>query len=372
MPRYKEPFTLFPRKLSSGKTVYYYRTYSPDGTRTVAHSTGQSSKAKAKCWCIELFSKGVLTAGTGISFGKYAKDFFGDNSQWMHDKRQAGTGKEQPVAKKTLTAYRHCNEKMLLPFFSKIRMIDLKPAHIKTFRDNLIKQGFSNASINLACACLKIILSYAISDRIIAVNPFTSINQMYTNARVKTAFSLRELKLIFHTSWDNSERRTFILTAAVTGMRISEIAAIREETLFKDYIDVKDQYLDKEYIPVKDGEKRKVRICTELYNLLSSCIKRNKGIAFVENQDTYRQTLYNKLGLSKEERDKKGLSFHSLRHFYNTYLLNNNIPEIKVKSIMGHSSGKGSMTERYANFLPEHFDDIAAIQSELIKELLDN
>lgn len=371
MPRYREPFTLFPRKLSSGKTVYYYRTYAPDGSRTVAHSTGQSSKAKAKSWCVDLFSKGVLTAGTGISFGTYAKDFFGDNSQWMYDKKQSGAGKEQPVAKKTLFAYRHCNDKMLLPYFSKIKMIDLKPAHIKSFRDNLLKQSFSNSSINLACACLKIILSYAISDRIIAVNPFTSINQMYTNARAKTAFTLQELKKLFHSEWENKERKIYIITAAVTGMRISEIAAIRSETLFRNYIDVKDQYLNKEYIPVKDGERRKVRICEELYIMLSTCIRRNYGIAFKENQDTYRQTLYNKLGLNKEARDKKGLSFHSLRHFFNTYLLNKGIPEIKVKSIMGHSSGKGSMTERYANFLPEHFDDIANLQQELIHLFID-
>jgi hypothetical protein len=34
---------------------------------------------------------------------------------------------------------------------------------------------------------------------------------------------------------------------------------------------------------------------------------------------------------------------------------------------MGHSSGKGSMTERYANFRPEHFDDVAELQEKLLE-----
>ena len=366
-PRYREPFTIFPRKLRSGKTVYYYRTYSPSGERTVAHSTGLTNKTQARCYCADLLSKGLLYSNNGINFAVYAKGFFDDNSQWMSDKIQAGQGKEQPIAKNTLKSYRHNLDTFIIPFFKNIKVGDIKPIHIKKFRDNFIKNCLSNSVINLNCTILKIILSYARADGLINQDPFVSVPTMYIIARSKKAFTVEILSKAFHKKWSSSERKTFALTAAITGLRISEISAIRKETLFRDYIEIKDQLNDNELCPVKDGEKRKVRICEDLYSMLNSYIRRNGDYAFIEAQDTYRRTFYEYCELSERAaRENEGLTFHSLRHFLNTYLINNGIPEIKVKSILGHSSGKGSMTERYTNFSPEHFDDFANIQKQLL------
>jgi integrase len=371
MPRYREPFTVFPRTLPSGRVVYYYRTYSPDGERTTAHSTGKTNKTQARCYCAELLSQGLLYSSSGMTFGAYAKGFFDDNSQWMSDKIQAGQGKEQPVAKNTLKAYRHTLDTFLIPFFRNIKLMEIKPSHIKKFRASLIEKELSNSVINLSCTCLKIILSYAKADKLLMADPFVSVPMMYVNAKTKSSFTVEQLKAAFNKKWDNKERKIFSLVAVVTGMRISEICAIRRETLFRTYVDVKDQMNDNILQPVKDGEKRKVRICPRIYVLLDTCIRRNGNVAFVEAQDTYRKTFYKYCGLSKrEDRIKMGLSFHSLRHFVNTYLLTNGVSEIKVKCVLGHSSGKGSMTERYANFLPEHFDDVAELQDKLLSFFL--
>lgn len=366
MPRYREPFTIFPRTLPSGRVVYYYRTYTPDGERTTAHSTGKTNKTQARCYCAELLSQGLLYSSVSMTFGTYSSGFFDDNSQWMADKIQAGQGKEQPVARNTVKAYRHNLETFLMPFFKKIKLMEIRPYHIKKFRAMLIEKELSNSVINLSCTCLKIILSYAKADRLMTYDPFASIPTMYINAKSKSAFTLEELKKAFNKQWESSERKVFSLVAAVTGMRISEIYAIRQETLFNNFIEVKDQRNDRVFQPVKDGEKRKVRICSRLYSLLNDCVKINGNLAFTEAQDTYRTSFYRNCGISVLERNKKGLTFHSLRHFFNTYLLTNGISEIKVKSILGHSSGKGSMTERYANFLPEHFDDVALLQEKLL------
>jgi integrase len=370
MPRYKEPFTVFPRKLKSGKTIFYYRTYSPDGERTTAHSTGKTNRTQAKNYCADLLAKGLLFSNVGMSFGVYAQGFFDDNSIWMADKKQAGQGKAQPIAATTLKAYRHNLDTFLLPFFNNIKLIDLRPHHIKRFRAKLIDEGYSNSVINLSCTCLKIIVSYAMADRLVLSDPFISVPTMYVNARTKDAFTIKELTRVFSDKWESNDRLLFSLIAAVTGMRISEIYAIRRETVFKNYIDVKDQIVDKKLSPVKDGERRKVRICNTLYRLIDECLRRNGEYAFTEAQDTYRQAFYNHLGMNTEERKRNKVTFHSMRRFLDTYLLAHNMSEIKVKSILGHSSGKGSMSERYANFRPEHFDDFAVIQEELIKTFL--
>ena len=364
MPRYKEPFTIFPRTLPSGRIVYYYRTYSPDGERTTAHSTGKTNKTQARNYCADLLSQGLLYSSSGMTFGLYAKGFFDDNSQWMGDKIQSGQGKAQPVARNTLINYRRALDSFLIPFFQNIKLIDLRPFHIKKFRNGLIENHYSNSVINLSCTCLKIILSYAKADRLIMIDPFVSVPAMYVNAKVREAFTVEQLQTVFKKKWENNERKVFSLIAATTGMRISEISAMRKETVFDNYIDVKDQFVNNRLSPVKDGEKRKVRICKTLSSLISDC--RKDGFLFPDNQVSYRRDFYTNLGLSKEEREKTGLTYHTLRHFVNTYLITNGIAEIKVKSILGHSSGKGSMTERYANFRPEHFDDVAEIQEKLL------
>jgi site-specific recombinase XerD len=366
MPRYREPYTVFPRKLSSGKTVYYYRTYSPSGERTTAHSTGKTNKTQARNYCAELLAKGLLYSNTGMTFGIYAKGFFDDDSQWLADKIQAGQGKEQPVARNTLKSYRHTLDTYLLPFFKNIKLADIRPSHIKKFRSGLIEDDLSNSLINLSCTVMKIIISYAKAEQLITTDPFISVPTMYLNAKSKSAFTVEELSEIFNKTWENSERKIFSLVAAITGMRISEVYAIRKETLFENYIEVKDQRIGKIFEPVKDGEKRKVRICDKIYRMLNDCVRRNGEYAFREAQDTYRMSFYNNAGLSTVERTRRGLTFHSLRHFLNTYLITNGISEIKVKSVLGHSSGKGSMTERYTNFEPEHFDDVAELQEKLL------
>ena len=366
--RYREPFTIFPRKLKSGKIIWYYRTYSPFGERTTAHSTGMTNKTQARNYCADLLSKGLLFSGTGITFAVFAEHFYDDDSEWMLDKIQTGGGRNT-ISKSTLKLYRHLNKNMLIPYFGKIRLYDLKTVHVKQYRAKMCEEGYSNNTINSSVACLKVIIKNALANRLMVFDPFITIKPMYIALHERDAYTEAELIAMFSKDWgEDSEGKYFAIIAAVTGMRLGEVLAIREENLHEDYLDVKDQ-IDKsgELIPVKTKEARKVRICETLYKLIKGLIRKD-GYIFVSRNSKLRDVFYEHCLISKEERLKRKLTFHSLRHFFNTYLLVNNIQEIKVKSIMGHSSGKGSMTERYANFKPEHFDDIAELQEKLLKE----
>lgn len=368
MARYREPFTIFPRRLRSGRTVWYYRTYSPTGERTVAHSTGKTNKTQAKNYCAELLAQGLLYTGAEVSFLAYAEHFYDDDSPWMLDKKQT-RGDSFTLSKSTLTIYRYSLYKHLIPFFGKMKLYEINTAHIKKYRAKLVEGGFSNNTINTSVACLKVIIKQAIADRYITHDPFITIKPMFIAAHERDAFTLQELISMFTKDWGrDSEVKYFAVIAAVTGMRISEVFAIRKEHLYKTYLDVSDQ-IDKngELIPVKTNEARKLRISSTLFKIINDLIKSN-GFAFNLRGTKLRECFYEHCGVSEKERKSRKLTFHSLRHFFNTYLLANNISEIKVKAMMGHSSGKGSMTERYANFRPEHFDDIAELQEKLLKD----
>jgi len=67
-----------------------------------------------------------------------------------------------------------------------------------------------------------------------------------------------------------------------------------------------------------------------------------------------------------DEKEEKKLVFHSLRHFFNTYLQAENVPINKVDAVIGHSGGKGTMTARYTDWLPEMFPEVYEAQGRLM------
>jgi hypothetical protein len=58
--RVKDVFSVFPRKLVSGKVVFYYQCYDENGNRSSGLSTGQMTKTAARAYCMRLYREGNL------------------------------------------------------------------------------------------------------------------------------------------------------------------------------------------------------------------------------------------------------------------------------------------------------------------------
>ena len=71
------------------------------------------------------------------------------------------------------------------------------------------------------------------------------------------------------------------------------------------------------------------------------------------------------IGISEEERIKRNIVFHSLRHTTNTILRSAGIADSKVRMITGHR--QESMTERYTHFRLENYQEISSIQQMMTK-----
>ena len=54
------------------------------------------------------------------------------------------------------------------------------------------------------------------------------------------------------------------------------------------------------------------------------------------------------IGISKEEQKERFITFHSWRHYVNSYLMNSGVPKSIVQSIIGHVKDD-SMTEHYTH-----------------------
>lgn len=367
----KQPFYLTKRKLPSGKKVYYYYYYDCDGNRTVPKSTGETNKQKAFNFCIKLFNANNL-ANRKIKFKEFAKDWFTPNCQWYKDRAAS-----KPLKQNTINSLASDLKKHILPFFKDMDIEKITPSHIKDFRIALVEKGLKNSTINRTIVTLKMMMNYAVDDKLIPENPVSMRIKAFEITERREAFSLEEIKYLLHTQWDSKEYWFFTLTGIITGMRISEIAGLQPEHLHGNYIDVCQQYNMNQIQSVKTNESRFVT-CPETIVSLMLKVCDNKDFVFPNRLDAFkpintqlvRRDLYTHYSPEMEERRKSvNLTFHSFRYFFNTYLIYKEIQESKINFLMGHSTKKGSMFNLYTTWNPDMYKDVLDVQNELLKEL---
>ena len=119
--RFKSSFSLYKRKIGSGKTVFYYRCYDENGNRVCGHSTGQTTKTAAREYCMLLMKDNRLLRGKYQSmptFKEFAKGFWDDKPKGYLESVQARRkiSKSYPDHAK-ITVVNH-----LLPQFGALRL----------------------------------------------------------------------------------------------------------------------------------------------------------------------------------------------------------------------------------------------------------
>ena len=68
------------------------------------------------------------------------------------------------------------------------------------------------------------------------------------------------------------------------------------------------------------------------------------------------------------DRKERGLTIHSLRNFYNSYLRSKNVPDSKIKAVIGHKDE--DMTDWYTYWKPEMFPEVYQVQKELYENIV--
>lgn len=367
-------FFVFKRNLKSGKQVYYYQTYNPDGSFTSAKSTGCKTRTAAIHYCEKLLIKNNTLSSSDILFSNYAEHFFDIDSVWVQDKLASGTTEHPAISPLYIKKLQSTVRLHLLPYFSNKQLSTIKPTDVKKFRIHLLEEKkLSFKSVNNILSVFKIIFDVAQSDDVLTSSPLRGIKPLMKLPSLRNAFTLEDAKKVLcDCHWGNQSQRSFNFVAALTGLRLSEINALRKENIFATYIDLKDQYLRGELRPLKTKQARKIPICPELFKFFSERIEHSPdGFVFYDvgatkASDSLRKVLNENIPERKKE---CGYCFHSWRHFYNTYLLSNNINPIKVAAVLGHSTGVGSVQERYTNFTDGDYKEIYDIQSQLFNEL---
>jgi integrase len=216
--------------------------------------------------------------------------------------------------------------------------------------------------------------------KVLRENPAEPIKKLAKNHRKIEILKINEVRELFPSRWEAVWENKYVYLAnklaAYSGMRIGEIMGLRGEFVFPDYLAVQGQ-INKEgvYAKTKTKVDRDIPITAGIYHDLKGLMAAN-GSGYVFSEDggkspMARSAIYNgmcaaleKIGISHDERIRRGLSFHAWRHFLITFLRMSDVSDKKAKEVAGHSSA--FVNDQYTHLDAREFEDVRAVQDKLL------
>ena len=389
--RYHEPFQVFPRRMSSGLTVWYFRAYDASrlGHRTTARSTGCTTKGAARDYCRGLERDGKLLAPDSPmpealpTFKVYATGFWAWDGEYVQTRLRFGDPAKPPLSRR----YVHDNETILtqhlMPEYGRLHLDTLTPQRIEAWSLRLRDGGLSGKRVNAIVTCLRIILTEAHRAGKLPWDPKgkRAIRPLGVAAAKRGVLTLAEVVELFKPEnadpvWENHTLyRVINLTAAATGAREGELLAIRSADVHEHHIHIAASWNPHYGLgPTKTKQERDLPLPPRVRKDLEPLRALNApGFVFSQNggdrpaaPNMVLRSLglaLERIGVSREEQIARGIVFHSWRHWLNSALRARGVPDPLVREVTGHATA--AMTERYQHFMPEHFEPVAAVQREV-------
>lgn len=365
--RVTEPYTIFPRTLSSGKTVYYYQFRDDKGHRSSAKSTGCTTLASARRFCQKLYNDGEFKTASKLTFAKYTENFFSTESRYYRWK----VANKEHISQETLLAYNKFLRNQLTPYFADFIFTNIKRADVK---DWVIwaNDKWSPKTVNSAQTVLNLIFKQAIDEELVENNPCYNLSFRTIQKKERELLTVEEVRDLYNNGkWWYDNQLIFLLDI-ITGMRISEVVALQSEDVFENYVNVRHSYSRQFGLgETKTKECRFVPIPREI----SQTLRLRNGFLFVNHEgkhigqpldiSTFYKNLlenYTRCGIDFK---KRCLTVHTNRDFYNTYLLSENVPEAKIRAVIGHKDS--SMTNLYTYWKPDMFTEVYSAQEKLYR-----
>lgn len=365
--RVTEPYTIFPRTLSSGKTVYYYQFRNENGQRSSAKSTGCTTLSSARRFCQKLYNDGAFKKDASMSFSAYTQDFFSEQSRYYKWK----VANKERISLETMLAYNKFLRNQLIPFFADYKITNIKRSDVKEWVI-WANDKWSPKTVNSAQTVLNLIFKQAIDEELIGNNPCYNLSFRTIQKKHRELLTIEEVRDLYNNGkWWYDNQLIFLLDI-ITGMRISEVVALQKEDVFENYVNIRHSYSRQFGLgETKTKECRFVPIPTEL----SKTLRLRDGFLFVNHEGqnigkplninsfyTNLMENYTRCGIDFK---KRGLTVHTNRDFYNTFLESENVPEPKIRAVIGHKDS--SMTNLYTYWKPDMFTEVYTAQDKLYR-----
>ena len=367
-------FSLYIRKRKKGKPVFYARFKNQDGSWTSGKNTGTTNRNTAESWAINYLQGGHVVAKENITLEEFSRNFFSWDSEWSLDKRVTGKRISQRQCKENTSVLNN----HILPALGKMKLIHIDKSQIKSLRNRMYDNGYSGTTINKILSCLKALLAFAEEKSLIRYVP--KIERAANRPKQRGILTVEEVRRLFSIEWNDFRAYVMNLAAACTGLRRGELLALVLNQINHNYITVKcswDEVTGSLNETTKTGRSRTVIIPDKLRSEIERLAQINpfgepESFLFFSSIETkpmegklalkalFREM--KQIGINKEERIERNITFHSWRHWFNSLLINAHVPLQKVQSITGHLTDE--MSQHYYH-VDEMGDVLQAIQNSL-------
>ena len=282
-----------------------------------------------------------------------------DNSAYVKRKLVEGSKITRAYVKNMAQAFgKHCK-----PYLGPELPLDgFKITMMDKIKARLFDAGLSSSTINRVVECLKVPMMEAYKQELIEENIGERLRAVKNTDREKGIMTPDEASRLIAYLKESTTPETYdrwrYLTTALTyysGMRNSEVMALKASC-----IEIKNEELS--FIHVlhafsrtdglkcpKNGKERTVTVPSALAReLLSYAESNDSGLIFysLSNREkpigeklimqNFRGAM-EAIGVSKEEQKTRNISFYSLRHFFNTSMVNSGLSEVQIRTVTGHS-----------------------------------
>lgn len=292
-----------------------------------------------------------------------------ENSKYLKTERELGGREKSPdYCKKHIGSYlTHCD-----PILGDMRIDEFTPRLMEEIQLSMKEGGKANKTILQATETIRLPLREAYNDGIIKDNIADRISfKCSSNAKKRDILTDDEAERLIKYLRESTKPLTWerwrYLTVSIgyyTGMREGEILALKAEDLdtVNNVINVNHSYQfdEKRLKCPKNGETRyTIPLPSQLMEEIVEHSKLNEGgfIFFGQHDKTKPingkampkmfYTALNAIGITEEERRKRNIVFHSLRHGTGTKLYDEGLSLETVGKALGHKTL--TMTKHYSD-----------------------
>ena len=319
----------------------------------------KSGSFKTKVEAETALSKILANLNNGINTSKINnKMTFAEVAQ-LHIELHAGIH----CKPNTITGYISYLKNHILPYFGKIKLVNLDKVTIERFIVLKRKEGYANQTIDHFVILIKSILSRAVDDGLIIKNPADKVKKLKLP---RNEIQILELKEI-HSLLDAAKKYypdfyPFLFTAIFTGMRSGEQIALTWDKINwqTQKISVEASYSKGNLgTPKTENSYRKIDMCKELVKVLREwkirCPHSDKNLVFPNQNGNYLDgrnlkkrkfiPILRKVGVNT-------IRWHDLRHTYCSMLISQNVNLKYIQKQMGHGSIQVTM-DIYGHLMSE-------------------
>jgi integrase len=267
-------------------------------------------------------------------------------------RRAAETGCVEEEATVAQARYRELHAQRVLAFFGAKALDAIGPADFRAFAASLATDGvLAKGPITLVRTVVRAALESGLIDRI----PDCPGGLVVTSRKVPDAPSSEEVEAMLQApSWLGLA----IALGAMAGLRMGEVRAleVRDVDFERHRILVRRAMSEETSLTPKSGHEREVPLAAGLEARLCEAVKdklpRARVVLDDKCQTPRRQQVLHQFKRFLGKDGLKERSFHSLRHYFISELMNNGAGAEAVRVLAGHS--KLEMTQRYAHAATAH------------------